>query len=66
MLVKYLNTSKKMYKHRLENKQYVKYYEKEGKYYDFPSNINYYLDRLPDYSDRTCIEKEVIKKLGLK
>jgi hypothetical protein len=56
----------KLYKHRLDNKQFVKYYEKEGKYYDFPSNINYYLDRLPNYSDRECIEKEVIKKLGLK
>ena len=57
---------RKLYKHRLDNKQFVKYYEKEGKYHDFPSNINYYLDRLPDYSDREHIKKEIIKKLGLK
>ena len=57
---------KKMYKKCLDNKQYVKYIENEGKYTDFPSNINYYLDRLPEYSDRDFIEREVKKKLSLK
>jgi len=57
---------KKMYKTCLDDKQYAKYVKREGKYYDFPSNINYYLDRLPEYSDKERITKEVKKKLGLK
>lgn len=57
---------KKMYKTCLDDKQYARYIKKEGKYYDFPSNINYYLDRLPEYSDKERITKEVKKKLGLK
>ena len=47
-----------MYKTCLDDKQYAKYVKKQGKYYDFPSNINFYLDRLPEY----VIKKELLRK----